>query len=329
MLRELVASFNGDELFISTALFGWLISVAFGASVGGRKKLKVSPGTLFSIGVILLPVMIAIVRLCPLVISDVTGEVIPFTTAAFFSILAMIPLGVISGWLFPAITREGHRPAASIVQVYLFEGIGAFIGGVVVAALIGFIFSTLGMALALGVVVTGLYGLPRTVRSTIIQVGAVLAVLIAVWVAAPAVDYFLEQFKYSSYAVEKTFDTHYGRQSLLLRDGSVTLLTDNTFEATFPNLVRAENVLIPPLILKPQARSILYIGRAEFALMQLADGIPNLKITALDPRQKLSSAIDDLIQFKTAIVRLHDDQLSFFTRKSFSREFDIIILDPG
>ncbi|UCD95065.1 MAG: hypothetical protein JSU69_03165, partial [Candidatus Zixiibacteriota bacterium] len=47
------------------------------------------------------------------------------------------------------------------------------------------------------------------------------------------------------------------------------------------------------------------------------------------PRQKLSSAIDDLIQFKTAIVRLHDDQLSFFTRKSFSREFDIIILDPG
>ena len=77
-----------------------------------------------------------------MIIISIAGEIVPFATASLISIIIMIPLGLVSGWLFPIITYEGHRPAASIVRAYLFEGIGAFIGGIVVVALAGSIFST-------------------------------------------------------------------------------------------------------------------------------------------------------------------------------------------
>ena len=42
LLKELVSSLNGDELFIGTALFGWLISIAIGAYLGGRRTIRIN-----------------------------------------------------------------------------------------------------------------------------------------------------------------------------------------------------------------------------------------------------------------------------------------------
>ena len=46
LLRELVSSLNGSELFIGTALFGWLIAVAAGAYLGGRASAFLDGGLL-------------------------------------------------------------------------------------------------------------------------------------------------------------------------------------------------------------------------------------------------------------------------------------------
>jgi hypothetical protein len=74
LLRELVSSLNGDELFIGTALFGWLISVAIGAYLGGRARLGVRATILFTIGALFLPVVIIAARLSPLLVTDIVGE---------------------------------------------------------------------------------------------------------------------------------------------------------------------------------------------------------------------------------------------------------------
>ncbi|MEW5925260.1 MAG: hypothetical protein AB1746_14860, partial [Candidatus Zixiibacteriota bacterium] len=188
LLRELVASFNGDELFIGTALFGWLVAVAIGAGFGGMKKIKISTLALFIVGALLLPLSIALTRLSPLLRISAPGEVIRFSTAVILSMAAMLPVGFLSGWIFPAITREGHRPAKSIVQVYLFEGIGAFVGGVAIAALTGFIFSTLAMAYALGCVVLFLYLMPFDNRKIIVTIPILLLVLVGIKISIPFLD---------------------------------------------------------------------------------------------------------------------------------------------
>ena len=130
LLRECVASLNGDELFISTALFGWLLAVAMGAYVGGRRK--TGAHGLFLPAAILLLVTLLLARFSPMLTGHLVGEVIPFTTAAIISIVVMFPVGMISGYMFPAISRQHIQTETSIVRVYLFEGIGAFIGGFLV-----------------------------------------------------------------------------------------------------------------------------------------------------------------------------------------------------
>ncbi len=329
ILRELVSSFNGDELFIATALFGWLMAVAAGAIFGGRKNSRIRAGTLFWLGALLLPAMIIVTRLCPVPVTDVVGEVIPFSRAALLSIVLMIPIGFISGWLFPVITREEHRPAASIVQVYLFEGIGAFIGGVMIAALIGNIFSTLAMAMTFSVIFLCFYYLPAGRVGMATMMISILIVLMAVRLLIPKADLKLESLKYRAYAVEKVFDTHYGHQAIISQEGGTTLLTDNTVEAVYPDLKTTEDLLLPPLVYESDSKNILFLGRSEFGIMQLADSLPDIKIVALDPRRSLSGYIDETIPFSGNVVRKDDDQVSFFRSFRMTDKYDIIIINAG
>lgn len=332
LLRELVSSLNGDELFIGTALFGWLVSVAVGAYLGGTTRRNVKSTTLFIGGVFLLPLVIIAARLSPLLVSDVIGEIIPFSTAALISIVMMLPLGVISGWLFPSITREGRSPAASIVQVYLFEGVGAFVGGVMIVLLVGGVLSTLQTAAAVGIIVIGgnfiLYKERKTQR-TILATAGLVALFLAARSPTEHLDIYIDSIKYNSYRVEKSFDTHYGHQAILSRDSAVILITDNTIEAAYPDLLTAENLLIPPLLYKPTARKLLFIGRPEFGLMQLADSLPDLSLTVLDPRHTLSPKIDEVIPFSGAVVRIHDDPMAYCSRSQVTSTYDIIIVNPG
>jgi len=329
LLRELVASFNGDELFIGTALFGWMLAVASGAGFGGRKKTGIKTAVLFTIGIILLPATVIIARLSPLLVTDTPGEVIRFSVAAVLSIIIMIPVGIISGWLFSAITREGYRPAKLIVRVYLFEGIGSFIGGVMIAALVGQIFSTLAMSMALSVIVIGLYWLPDKKPQVYLMPGLIVVLLIAIRFVIPSFDSYLDSIKYRSFDVEQSFDTHYGRQTILSRNESIILLTDNTVEAIYPDLMRAENILLPPILYKPGECDILYIGRAEFGVMQLADSLDNVRLSTLDPRKTLSAEIDKYIYPSNRLNRINDDQLAYFIRRRALSKYDIIILHPG
>ena len=233
LLRELVSSLNGDELFIGTALFGWLLSVAFGAQLGGLPRFRIAANGIFAIGALLLPVSLVVIRLLSLAVSDVVGEVIPFGEAALISIVTMFPVGMISGWLFSAITAEGEAPTDAIVNVYLLEGIGAFVGGVIMLITVGGPYSTLGMALAAGVAVIGALICNNShwkVPYRLVIVAVAVVALIAIPSLADRLDRFLDSVKYAGYHVEKTFDTHYGRQAVLKREGSLILLTDNTVE---------------------------------------------------------------------------------------------------
>lgn len=330
LLRELVSSLNGDELFIATALFSWLASVAIGSVIGGLNSSRMKSFPLFLAGILFLPASIIGIRLSPVIIGLNAGEIIPFSSAALISILMMLPLGLIFGALFSAITREGYRPAESIARVYLFEGLGAFIGGIVITALVGRIFSTLSMAIALGLIIMALYLLPIG-KKKIVSAGIVLFVcLLLIRSFIPYVDTWLDALKYKSYKIEASFDTHYGHQTILSRDSTISLLTDNTIEGSYPDLMTAENIFIPPLLYSPQAQSVLYIGRIELGIMQLADNFPNLKITTLDPREQLSYALDRVLSpEKRVFQRLVDDPVAFLARRNVLTKYDIIILNCG
>ncbi len=332
LLRELISSLHGGELIIGTSLFGWLIWVAIGATLGGRSKRPTATTALFLVASILLPVMIAATRLIPFVVTDVVGELIPLSTAALISVIAMFPVGIFSGWLFSSIAREGSVTGDSIVTVYLWEGIGAFAAGVVTVVLAGNVLSTLEttVAIALLVIIFAPFTNERRPSSRQKFVHGIVAVGMLTVVLAFNADLAIDRFKYDSYSVEMSFDTPYSHQTILTRDSSVILLTDNVVEATSPDIQTAENLLIPPLIYMPEGEcEVLLIGRAEFGVAQLVDSLPGLHITAIDPRAKLTAGLVDILPSHSGIFRVESDAARFVTRMSELNKYDIVILNVG
>jgi spermidine synthase len=329
LLRELVAAYNGDELFIGTALFGWLLAVAAGAVLFGRKYAGTRSGTLFIIGGVVLPVSILAIRFSPLCVSTVLGEVIPFTKAAAISILLTWPVGFISGALFPVISREGHRPSATIARVYLFEGIGAFAGGVAVTALAGPILSGLTMVLALSILTVAFYYMPSGKTAMYATSLTILTAIIILKYAVPWLDKELEKYRFKGYQIEYTFDTPYGNQTIISRDSTVVLLTDNKIETAFPDPETAENQFLPPLLYRPTAKNILCLGRAEAGISQLAEYFPDIDLLAVDSRGSLNDVLDKTIPGQGDYVRVENDPVAYLRKGGTIAGYDIIILNTG
>lgn len=333
LFRELVATFNGDELFIGTAFFGWLIAVALGAVWGGRLTVTPHSSPLFVIAPFLLWGTVILIRLTPLLFDKLPGEIFPFTLAAALSVIYMAPTGIIFGWLFSAINRkyQADTTTTSIVMVYLYEGIGAFVGGLLIAFLVGVFFSTLTMAFAVGMVVLAdtvyfIFKPARKAHTVLFMTLTVLLILVARNLSRP-LDIYLDSLKYKEYTVNDSFDTPYSHQTIITRDSTTTLLTDNNIEAVFPDLMITENQLLPALAYRPNARRILILGRVEFGLEQLAKNFTDIEITSLDPRSSLTSAIDRLDLSAKKAIRINRDPIAYFTDRKDSARYDIIILN--
>jgi len=332
LLRELVATFSGDELFIGSALFGWLLSVAIGAGIAGRVKTPPHVGRGFVVGALVLIGMVPAVRFSPRLISEVTFQVIPFGAAALLSILAMMPVGLISGWLFSAITREGWHTQDSIKRVYLWDGVGAFVGGMIISLTISAVPSNLTLVAMVAVTTIAFVVFTRRVHSvfgTLLFVVATVVGLVAVSFAATFGEHKAAEAWYRPYRVEASFDTPYSRQLILSRDSLTVLVTDNRVEGLAPDPAGAEMTLIPPLLYRPQASRLLYFGRSEFGVADLAKHFPDITVTAVDPRRRLDAACDYLLGTSSGGIRVTDDPLSFINRRAGRDLFDIVVVGVG
>jgi len=328
LLRELVATFQGSELFIGTAMFGWLLWVAVGAWLGGRRRVNARPVALFRLGVLILPLTVVAARLSPLLLSRVIGEAVPFTIAALLSIIAVLPAGLISGGLFPAICRPSSECEKSIVTVYLWEGLGAFAGGLLVAVLVGTVMSTLGAGLVTGAVVCVGTAIKTPLRRSRVEltIAAIFVLLLVFTDKGSALDVRIDRLRFAGYEVTASFDTPYTNQAILSREGSTILVTNNAVEAVSPDRESAENLLLPPLLYRPDATSVVLFGRSEFGVAQLRDSLPGLSLTAVDSRTALSKRLPLANSQGTPVRRVPSDPVRFAEEQPETERFDIAVI---
>ncbi|MFH2054943.1 MAG: hypothetical protein ABIJ61_03205, partial [bacterium] len=326
LLRELLAAFGGDELLLGTAFCGWLSAVALGAWLGGRAGSKTRPLTLFIGGAIILPMTLLAVRLSPAILATIPGEAISFPLASLASILLMLPVAAICGALFPAISNLAIESREAILTVYLWEGIGAFAGGLLSALLLGGLLTTMATVLLLALItVLAALWFCRGMHKVILAVIALLAGAAAV-LAAPKIDLTLAAIRFSGYEVQAVFDTRYSHQVILTREESYYLVTDNIIESSYPDLESAENLLLPGLLYYPEAREVLLLGGAELALMPLLDSFPSLRTTQVDPRANLMRHLETLSGGRK-VTQITADPLDFVRNNTDA--FDLILLNPG
>ena len=327
LLRELVASLNGDELFIGTALFGWLLAVALGAWLGGRGNWPGRPVLLFTASAIAVPLTVGAAHLAPVWLGATTGEVPAFLPAAGVSVLIVLPVGLLAGWLFPAVSRQGAKAETAITTVYLYEGIGAFAAGILITLTVGSYLATPAAALVLSAVaVTG--GRPTGRYVPALAVSLVVVVAVAT-LGSGGLSRWLDSLRYSGYRVTASFDTHYGHETILERDSMIALLTDNSVEGTYPDWETAENLLLPALLYRPAANRVLFSGRAELGMAQVAAELGGVAVVAVDPRDRLTAVFDSLTEGLSGLERIDMEFLEFVQGSGASVPFEIVILDPG
>jgi spermidine synthase len=139
LIRELLASFSGNELAIGIFFANWLLLEALGSFGAGRWAARVKSGTPYYAVLQLFlasafPVVILLTRIARHLLGIIPGQGINVLTIFYVSLFLLTPLGLADGAQFSfgcrMFTESRQRNAASIGKVYIYEAIGGLVGGI-------------------------------------------------------------------------------------------------------------------------------------------------------------------------------------------------------
>jgi len=145
LLRELLVAFLGNELTLGIILANWLILVAIGSFVTGKfvekVKRKMEVFVLFQLSFsVALPFAIYLSRIFKNILLATPGEGLGFAPIFYSSFLILLPVTLPQGGLFTygckLYSQYVREDASSIGKVYVFESIGAIIGGLLMTFLL-------------------------------------------------------------------------------------------------------------------------------------------------------------------------------------------------
>jgi spermidine synthase len=136
LLRELnVASF-GIELIYLIALGAWLLLTALG-TLAARRKASFTHGrtaTLFVAFALCLLLAVVFLRASRMALGGVPGAYLPFPLQVAALVIALAPVGLISGLLFRTAAGLYATKGRTLAGAYGIESAGALIGGTLAAA---------------------------------------------------------------------------------------------------------------------------------------------------------------------------------------------------
>jgi spermidine synthase len=275
LFRELLVLFGGNELTLALMLAVWLISGAVGSRFFARtfdnnpRSLK-PYGTLLLLSGLTLPLAIIILRASRTMLGVDGGEI--FT-------LGQMVLVCIGGLLLPALCDGalfalGIRLFPSVSKIYFFEACGIIAGGI---AFTLFLFSFLNaFQIALIVTILNLAArallLPRkNARHWHHQTAWILtAAVIVIWPLAPKVNAWSLGLEWPKKYITVDTSSFYGRITLSREKNQDTLFYDGLplLSLPDPEAFATEDFIHLPMLTKPQAKNILFIGNAAGGLLQ-------------------------------------------------------------
>ncbi len=332
LIRELVAVLYGNELVLGLILAAWLAWGALGAGLAGRygTSLRFVPdserlaGGLVLLG--LLPALqMLLVRAARGLLRVPPGALVEFGPMVGTVVLAVAPVCLLAGALFPLLARrltETGRPAG---QAYLWECAGAAVGG----ALFSFVlvryldpFQTAALILAADLAAAFLVG------SRLPAIGFLLPAILFL-LTAPFLHRATLRWQWSDLAFAA--DSPYGRIVVQARE-SQRIFYENGILMFETQGDRPEEVVHPPLLAHPAPREVLLIGGAAAGNLREALRHPVAHVTVVEPDPLLlraarlhlppeeAAVLDD----PRATIVLADGRRFVQTAR---RTFDVVILD--
>jgi spermidine synthase len=229
LLRELNVASYGVDLVYSLALGIWLFWTACG-SFFSQKALNPSPahmGLLYALFSVFLPLDIAFIRSIRLLFSDVPGAYLDFVTQIACLLIALLPLGLLSGMLFQWAARIYISQGKTLASAYAIESLGGLIGGACSTFSLMLGISNFQTALVCSLIPTGALLCRRGHPRIFVPVfGATMCGLLAlVFWQAPALDWEMTSWTHPN--LLETRDSPYGRITIQGLHGQISVFEND------------------------------------------------------------------------------------------------------
>jgi len=345
LLRELVVFFSGNEMTVGIILTFWLLGTALGSGPLSRLFSPVrQPATLFMSSliliVVLLPASLSFIRLAKQIFVIPLGEMVPPYAIFLVPLIALTPICVIMGLLFPLgcqlLTQTKVDTVASIPgYVYLYEAIGSGIAGFVtsiflfrffenaqIAALVCLVYVVAAVSLAWMIY-------PRYRPWTI---GSAVLIALFILMFAPKFDQALHRRAWLPLQLLRSKTTIYGNIVVTQLGEAISFYENGVIMFTHPDPMAAEEAVHFALLQHPQPRRVLLIGGDAAGILPQVIHHPSIQRTdlvLLDP-----TAIQLAKQYIRSLPAvLKDERLNIwhmdgrlFLKKSNQR-FDVVIIN--
>lgn len=296
LIRELLVTFYGNELSIGIILANWLILEAAGSFLAGRIGNKagrsVTSYVAFQFAVaVFLPLAVYGARVVKGMLGIPPGEMVGLFTVLYSSFLLLAPVSLADGAKFTIgcriysdLTKEA---TPSIARVYMYEAIGAMIGGLLLAFLIIPHFQSIEVALGVGglnlisaILLIALFRkpFPPDLRAkqrlgvsffrrggSFLLIGIILLISTGYVLFSPKADEVHNlsmQTQWQGYDLQYSQNSNYGNIAVTKRGEEFTFYSDGIPIASTPNPDEAfvEELAHLPMLFHYSPRKVLVVG---------------------------------------------------------------------
>jgi spermidine synthase len=309
LIRELLVAFFGNELTIGLILGNWLILEAVGSGLLGKladrwREKTLSFAALQSLFALFLPLCLYATYVSRSIAGAMPGEGVGLVPIFYVSFLILTPLALVDGAMFAfgcrAYAHLTGDEALSIGQVYVYEAVGAIVGGVVFTYLfIPFLYSLqivlvlAGLNLLSAALVLASSSSSKRKRLPfhpgLIPILALLAADLG-FLLSPQTEgvrrWAISQ-QWPGYNLVYSENSTYGNVAVVQREGQYTFYADGIpiLTAPVPDVALSEEIVHLPMLFVPQPRRALVLsGGVGGVLRELAKyPLKQIDYAELDP----------------------------------------------
>jgi len=323
LIREFLVTFFGNELSIGLILGNWLILEAVGSALLGRladrwRGKAAAFAALQVLFALFLPLCLYAASITRSIVGAIPGEGVGLIPIFWSSFLILAPLALVDGAMFSFGCRASAYltgdEAPSIGRVYVYEALGAIVGGIVfTCVLIPFLY-----ALQIVLLLSGLNLLSAALlliysralnRKRVRFTPALIVVLVLMTASlglllsplAEAVQRWVTGQQWAGYNLVYSENSAYGNVAAVEREAQYTFYADGIpiLTAPVPDVALIEEMVHLPLLFVPQPRRALVLsGGVGGVLHELAKyPLERIDYAELDP-----ALIDAVEEFPTPLT---------------------------
>ena len=352
IIRELLVVFLGNELSIAIIAANWLILEAAGSFLLGRRIKGAASDKKYAflqlLLSLLLPATIYAVRCLRDIMGLSIGEGASLPQIFFWTAIILTPLGIVDGLLFSlgcALYSDfSGKHDLTVGKVYLYEGLGAGLGGVVYTFLLIPLFGVFEVTLLLGMVnlISGILLLShreerdagRTALRGLLWSFLALCILLFTLSGARGLEKQSLERQWRGLKILASRWSPYGNVAVGQRNGQLTFFSNGTpvCTAPIPNIAFAEEKVHYPLLAIPSPQTVLVIGGGPGGIIAevLKHPAAEVHYTEIDPliirmvRENLTPLTRG--ELENPRVRIHALDGRLYV-KTAPRQFDAVLLN--